>query len=199
MITVLQAAEYLLASGTSQDGTPAVSNLKLQKFLYYAQGLHLAEYGEPLFAEDFQAWRHGPVCPQAYHAFKQHGSRPIPRPAVDAWSLPPRARRILDQVIVEYGAVSAWDLRELTHTEPPWRDAYKDQERPATIAKASITKFFSNARAALRSGQIIDGAARLIQNLSFVQADPDADAILDRLFTRYAPAPGARRRIPKHA
>jgi uncharacterized phage-associated protein len=38
-----------------------ISNLKLQKLLYYAQGFYLAIYGKALFEEDIVAWEHGPV------------------------------------------------------------------------------------------------------------------------------------------
>ncbi|MDB9308928.1 DUF4065 domain-containing protein [Aphanizomenon sp. CS-733/32] len=42
--------------------------MKSQKLLYYAQSLHLAMYDEPLFPEEIQAWRYGPVCPPAYRS-----------------------------------------------------------------------------------------------------------------------------------
>jgi len=32
-----------------------ISNLKLQKLLYYAQGIHLALYGKPLFNDPIEA------------------------------------------------------------------------------------------------------------------------------------------------
>lgn len=35
--------------------------LKLQKLLYLAQGYSYAFYDEPLFADDMEAWVHGPV------------------------------------------------------------------------------------------------------------------------------------------
>lgn len=44
-----------------------LSNLKLQKLQYYAQGHHLAVYGQPLFADKIQAWSYGPVVPEVYH------------------------------------------------------------------------------------------------------------------------------------
>lgn len=55
-----------------EDGRDAsMTNMKLQKLLYYAQSLHLAVYGEPLFADEIQAWRYGPVCPPAYQLYCQ--------------------------------------------------------------------------------------------------------------------------------
>ena len=54
-----------------------ISNLKLQKLLYYAQAWHLAIYDTRLFPERFQAWVHGPVIPEIYHRYKEFGPRPI--------------------------------------------------------------------------------------------------------------------------
>ena len=55
-----------------------ISNLKLQKLIYYAQAFHLAIYELPFFDEDFEAWTHGPVCPEIYHKYKHYKSSPIP-------------------------------------------------------------------------------------------------------------------------
>jgi uncharacterized phage-associated protein len=62
MITALDAARYLLTLDVREEGD-ATSNLKLQKLLYYAQGLHLALYNEPLSKGRIEAWKHGPVVP----------------------------------------------------------------------------------------------------------------------------------------
>lgn len=64
--------EYLLG-----DAEP-ITNLKLQKLLYYAQGVFSALTGEFLFEEDFVAWEHGPVIESIYHEFKGYGRDPIP-------------------------------------------------------------------------------------------------------------------------
>ncbi|MFD2419431.1 Panacea domain-containing protein [Amycolatopsis pigmentata] len=48
------------------DDEATLSNLKLQKLLYYAQGHYLALTGRPLFDDEIQAWSHGPVVPAVY-------------------------------------------------------------------------------------------------------------------------------------
>ena len=53
-------ARYILTLSTPEVGD-IISNLKLQKLLYYVQGFHLAIENEPLFMEDIQAWQYGPV------------------------------------------------------------------------------------------------------------------------------------------
>ena len=56
MANVFDAARYILLK------TGEISTWKLQKLCYYAQAWTLAWTGKPLFPEDFEAWRNGPVC-----------------------------------------------------------------------------------------------------------------------------------------
>ena len=141
MITALAAAKYLLSLDNSEDGD-VTSNLKLQKLLYYAQGMHLALYGEPLFAETIEAWQHGPVVPPVYHAFKKYAAGPIRVKDGESAKLPKRARETLDEVHTVYGQFSAWRLREMTHREPPWADAYEDGVANIVITHKALKKYF---------------------------------------------------------
>ena len=51
-------AKYFLhkAQAATEEDQELISNLKLQKLVYYAQGLHVAIYGKPLFSEKVEAW-----------------------------------------------------------------------------------------------------------------------------------------------
>lgn len=62
MLNCFDVAKYFLAQ---QDETAGdlISNLKLQKLIYYAQGFHLAISDRPLFPEPIKAWIHGPAVP----------------------------------------------------------------------------------------------------------------------------------------
>ena len=52
-----------------------ISNLRLQKVLYFAHMFHLGtENGEPLIDEGFEAWDYGPVAPRLYNRVKRYGS-----------------------------------------------------------------------------------------------------------------------------
>lgn len=113
------------------DGVP-ITNLALQKLLYFVHGLHLMEVKEPLVSGYFEAWQYGPVHPAAYAAFKSAGDRPItfqanrrnvltgevgPLPAVaDA-----QVRRRIRQVMTLYGRMTPGRLVEISHAEKaPW-------------------------------------------------------------------------------
>jgi uncharacterized phage-associated protein len=93
--------------------------MKLQKLLYYAQGWHLAITDRPLFTEQMQAWRDGPVV---YSVFDQHRGRRH----VSAWPsgspqhLNTEARHLVALVCLSYGHLSGDELSRLTHSEEPW-------------------------------------------------------------------------------
>jgi uncharacterized phage-associated protein len=119
-MTVYEIADYFLAQADPEAGD-TISNLVLQKLVYYAQGFWLALYDQPLFPDPICKWQHGPVVPDLYHKYKQFGSGPIPAAeGVDLDKFPSEVRELLDEVYTEYGQFSAWKLRDMTHAEPPW-------------------------------------------------------------------------------
>ena len=54
-----------------------ITNLALQKLLYFAHAIFLIEEKRPLVSGYFEAWEYGPVNPTAYQAFKSAGTQPI--------------------------------------------------------------------------------------------------------------------------
>ena len=120
----IDIANYFISKSDDEAGE-FISNLKLQKLLYYAQGFHLAVYNKPLFEESIQAWQHGPVVSEVYQKFKNYGSNAIPLPGIINLELDAKTREFLDEIYGTFGQFSAWKLRDMTHEEPPWRDVPK--------------------------------------------------------------------------
>ena len=60
MLSCHDVAKYFLAL-TDEDAGDLISNLKLQKLVYYAQGFHLALFDTPMFGEPIEAWTHVPL------------------------------------------------------------------------------------------------------------------------------------------
>ena len=54
-----------------------LTHLKIQKLLFITQGNHLREFGIPLFDEDFNAWRYGPIVDKVYQQLKGFGGNEI--------------------------------------------------------------------------------------------------------------------------
>ena len=142
MIRAIKVAKYFLTKAEEEVGD-GISNLKLQKLVYYAQAFHLAMYDEPLFGEVIEAWEHGPVVPVLYHAYKQFGSGNIPAPTdFDPEELDVRTAALLDEVYNVFGQYSAWKLRNMTHEERPWAEAYPDVEHGRVISRDSMRDFY---------------------------------------------------------
>ncbi|HEX2201715.1 MAG TPA: type II toxin-antitoxin system antitoxin SocA domain-containing protein [Longimicrobium sp.] len=127
-----------------------ITNLKLQKLVYYAQAWHLALQGERLIADPFQAWVHGPVCPPLYQRFRPYGWNPISE-SVERPALPDAVEAHLREVMEVYGGFSAWELERLTHAEAPWRNARGDlapDEASTRVISEDDMRSFYAARAA---------------------------------------------------
>lgn len=124
-----------------------LSNLKLQKILYYAQGHHLGETGEPLFNEPIFAWAHGPVIPDVYHEFKHFGSGDIALSDSDPFDWDEVDEDTTDYLIRiwdAYGGFGAWRLRNMTHNEAPWREAFDPDGRNIVIPPERIQRHFAD-------------------------------------------------------
>ncbi|MDA3922719.1 MAG: DUF4065 domain-containing protein [Salinisphaera sp.] len=138
MYSAAQIANYFLCLSDDEAGD-LLTNLKLQKLLYYAQGVTLAITGLPLFDERIKAWEHGPVVPQVWHEFRDYGGGPIPIPVdFDVEAIDEKDREILDEVYDVYGQFSAWKLRNMTHAEAPWLNADRNDE----ISHGSMRSYF---------------------------------------------------------
>jgi uncharacterized phage-associated protein len=121
-----------------------ISNLKLQKLVYYSQAWHLALHGEPLFEEDFEAWIHGPVLPNLYHTYKHFGWKPIQEDV--QVNLPLAILDYLNEVADEYFVCDAYELEQMTHLEAPWQKARvglsSDEPSTAIILKNWMQEYY---------------------------------------------------------
>jgi uncharacterized phage-associated protein len=117
-----------------------LSNLEIQKIAYIAEMLHLGREGEPLIAENWQAWSYGPVQPDLYHKAKIFGADPVK----DIFIVPP-----LKDGGTKHNAVNdAYDLMasltpgqmiEVTHRpNGAWAATYIPGVRGRVIPKEAI-------------------------------------------------------------
>jgi uncharacterized phage-associated protein len=101
-----------------------VTNLRLQKLLYYTQAWFLALHGKPLFADPIEARDNGPVQPDVFSRFSVFGTGPIPRPA-SAWVFPKMLANHITELMEAYAHLSPFDLERLSREEEPWKLARK--------------------------------------------------------------------------
>ena len=104
-----------------------ITNLSLQKLLYYAQGFYYALFHEALFTDTCQAWIYGPVFPEIYKTYRINGTNPIELPKEDyerdLSELTTREIEFLEAIISAFGNYSGSVLIEITHKEQPWLNA----------------------------------------------------------------------------
>lgn len=126
MLNCLDVAKYFIIRAY-QDGREAqMTNMKVQKLLYYAQSLHLALFDECLFDQEIQAWRYGPVCPPAYRFYSEFEAKQLPIPELsELESIPTEEKKLLEEVWDYFGVHHAFTLSDMTHTEFPWKKARK--------------------------------------------------------------------------
>lgn len=139
MVQVQDIAKCFLYLDDTNEGD-GISNLKLQKLVYYAQGFYSAIFGKPLFDKNISAWAHGPVVPDLYHEYKKYGSNPIPISSdFDKNTLTQDEFELVEEVFEVFGQYSAWKLRNMTHEESPWLNHESEAD---TIPLTEITEYF---------------------------------------------------------
>ncbi len=116
-------AEYIL--WFAGESGSLITNLKLQKLVYYAQAWHLALHNEPLFNDPIEAWVHGPVVRRLYadYAAYSYGDLPVPdkKPFLD-----PEVESFLNELLDVFLPFDAYALQRMAHSEDPWIEARGD-------------------------------------------------------------------------
>lgn len=102
-----------------------ISNLKLQKLLYYVQAEHIGRFSSPIIENKFQAWEFGPVHPAIYRKFKRFELISPKDCGGNASTLSKKEQTLIKSVVEKYARYSAWQLKEMTHAEIPWLNAWK--------------------------------------------------------------------------
>ncbi|HAS27968.1 MAG TPA: hypothetical protein DCR59_02070 [Dehalococcoidia bacterium] len=143
-LTCFDVANYFLSLSGDESSGDYISNMKLQKLVYYAQGLHLAMYDKPLFDDVIEAWTYGPVIHALYNNYKGNGDKAIPKPdSINLSIYSTEVRSLLDDIYVSLGQFSAWKLATMTHEESPWVNAYR-QSPGTTITQLEMKNFFKS-------------------------------------------------------
>lgn len=134
-----EVAEYIIARCHQKH--EAISNLKLQKILYFVQAQFIVKLGVPCFDNIMQAWNYGPVVPDVYRKYRGYGNTNIPSFGGKKFHFEKDEQRTLDATIDRASEYAASQLVEIAHNQCPWIDAYKKADR--IITPESIKKFFT--------------------------------------------------------
>lgn len=173
MANVFDVANFFIQVA-NQNEDDQMTNLKLNKLLYFVQGAFLARTGTPLFSSDIEAWDLGPVVPEVYRRYKVCGRMPIQSDSAD---FNPAAFRedeleVLMDVMREYGQYTGAKLVDLTHMpDTPWSKTR--EENNVTIPQAEITAYFRLHPVPYLKDRI---DTPKVTSLPFDWYDPDEDA-----------------------
>ena len=137
-----------------------ITQIEIQKIVYFVHGWYLAYRHEPLVGELFEPWKYGPVVRSLYDSFKRFGSDAITSKA-SVWQTDTEGRIVESTPAVisnnaqedsyvrsltrsvwdKYGTLAPFKLVEVTHIpNGPWAEAYAAKQ--TYITNESIEKYF---------------------------------------------------------
>lgn len=116
-----------------------ITPLKLQKLLYYIQGMALRIYGKPAFSNIISAWQYGPVVEEIYQQYK--GRNPISTPKT-TYNVCDGLKKIIELVVSSYGQIEAGTLIDLTHDEDPWINSVNSGTIDIELIKEYFNKVY---------------------------------------------------------
>lgn len=126
---------------------PGFDQMQLHKLLYLSQAACIAWYDAPLFSDQIEAWRWGPVVRGVAGHYMQYDADPIESPASgDTSSLSDEAWSVVRRIVERYGEVPGPELASLLKGPgTPWQEARGDipQDAPsqAEITPASMREY----------------------------------------------------------
>lgn len=139
----------------------AVTNMQINKIVYFLHADYLGTFGRPLVTAKIEAWDHGPVFRELYHEFKEFSDRPINKRLTRLSPLSGERESVPDQLSVEeriylaevcskYAGMSASALRNLSHIDGgPWDLVWNhdtDTKASMRIADEAILAWYKDAK-----------------------------------------------------
>lgn len=120
------------------DGLP-ISNLQLQKILYYIQKRYLRD-DETAFDDDFEAWQFGPVIPLIYYKYSGFGAMPIDI-SDSNYEISSKDKDIIDPIIKSKRKLDPWDMVKDTHKPGgAWDQTYQNGKGNHKIISKKMIK-----------------------------------------------------------
>ena len=134
----------------SQELESPISNLQIQKILYYIQASFLVNLGIPCFKEEITAWKYGPVVEDVYREFRAYSASKLgltKEPFID-WCADDRS--LVNNICACKSKKHAFELVNDTHEEDPWTLTDPGEHIDIDVIK----KYFLNNLNRLRGGTL---------------------------------------------
>ena len=120
MESVIKIASYIFHRYEKEYGV-RICEMKLHKLLYFTQRESIIQKNEPMFSEQFLAWRYGPVMVPIRSLFAKNQLNSLPSDDFIKDNI-----SIFDSVFEQYAPKDAWSLSRLSHGELSWQHARRD-------------------------------------------------------------------------
>ena len=124
MYSANNVANYILCYYNRQDDW--ISNLKLQKILYFLQAEFLVAQDAPLFSDPIKAVDWGTMVDNVYHNYKIFGGGSIPILHEEKYPhyIDSEDKPLIDAVLDKLSDYTSTDLLNIIHNQKPWKMAY---------------------------------------------------------------------------
>lgn len=109
--SAVELSKYIITK-CARENKP-ISNLQLQKILYFIQKEYLQKKGTVAFDDPIEAWQFGPVVPHAYYRFCGYGGMPIRTEYIS--DIKQDDKSGIDSIVEEKRSLDPWDLVKETH------------------------------------------------------------------------------------
>ena len=148
MYDAITVAKHIIDYSNSHNC--GISNLKLQKVLYFVQAEFLVSKPDhsPCFTDAIEAWDFGPVVPTVYHKYKVYGRASIHSSKTGRifgyrreQEISDEDQKLIDNMVDKLKDYSASALVSVTHAQDPWKNAYICGHNNK-ITNQDIRKFF---------------------------------------------------------
>lgn len=143
MLRAIDVANFFI-NLFGQDEDNDLTNMKINKLLYYAQGHSYERLNRALFNDAIEAWQNGPVVNGVYQNLKDYGKQPVSFPigSYNSDNYSDDEIELLLDIAREYGKYSAGKLRNMTHEQgTPWQTNY-DGSFHKPIPSEEIAAYF---------------------------------------------------------
>lgn len=111
-----------------KDGNP-ISNLQLQKILYYIQVAFLKQFHTPCFDDSIEAWRFGPVVRSVYNKYCGFGALPICEFIGSNLNYTKEELDLINSIVICKRKAKPWELVKDTHAKnKAWDKIYAGGE-----------------------------------------------------------------------
>ncbi len=140
MAKAKQVASFFIEKSSQLNENNDLTNLKLQKMLYFAQVEHLKKFKAPLFDDPIEAWQYGPVVREIYEWLKGCGAYQISKFDVETSTdeLDSNTVEFLEYIWKKYRRYSAFGLVDKTHEDgSAWSKTYDNGKGNYSIISVS--------------------------------------------------------------